>query len=185
MRKVLFAFLIFLCLNSAAQSVSEIRADKSFLIGEGWGNTLKQADDAALQDLVSKISVNVRSSFTSTEDELIRNGKLDATSVYRSIINTYSQATLNNTRRIVIENEPDAHVLRYVKVSEITRIFEGRKAKVLDMVEFALWWERHKRLPEIQKQLDEVSKYAAIYDKKIHPHYAEKEELNNKKYEEC
>lgn len=152
MRKVLFAFLIFLCLNSAAQSVSEIRADKSFLIGEGWGNTLKQADDAALQDLVSKISVNVRSSFTSTEDELIRNGKLDATSVYRSIINTYSQATLNNTRRIVIENEPDAHVLHYVKVSEITRIFEGRKAKVLDMVESA-------ELAEQKGKIDDALRY--------------------------
>ena len=79
----------------------------------------------------------MRSSFTSAEEETNKNGKLDAVSVYRSIINTYSQATLTNTQRIVIENEPDAHVLRYVKVAEITRIFEGRKAKVFDMVESA------------------------------------------------
>lgn len=137
MRKVFFAFLSFLCLSTFAQSVSQIQADKSYLSGEGWGSTLKQADDAALQDLISKISVNVRSSFTSAEEETTKNGKLDATSVYRSIINTYSQATLTNTQRIVIENEPDAHVLRYVKVSEIARIFEGRKAKVFDMVESA------------------------------------------------
>ena len=137
MRKVFIAFLNFLCLSIFAQSVSQIQADKSYLSGEGWGSTLKQADDAALQDLISKISVNVRSSFTSAEEETTKNGKLDATSVYRSIINTYSQATLTNTQRIVIENEPDAHVLRYVKVSEVARIFEGRKAKVLDMVESA------------------------------------------------
>ena len=137
MRKVFIAFLCFLCLSTFAQSVSQIQADKSYLSGEGWGSTLKQADDAALQDLISKISVNVRSSFTSAEEETTKNGKLDATSVYRSIINTYSQATLTNTQRIVIENEPDAHVLRYVKVSEVARIFEGRKAKVLDMVESA------------------------------------------------
>ena len=137
MRKVFIAFLSFLCLSTFSQSVSQIQADKSYLSGEGWGSTLKQADDAALQDLISKISVNVRSSFTSAEEETTKNGKLDATSVYRSIINTYSQATLTNTQRIVIENEPDAHVLRYVKVSEVARIFEGRKAKVLDMVESA------------------------------------------------
>lgn len=137
MRKVFGAFLYFLCLNVAAQSVTQIQADKDYLNGEGWGNTLKEADDAALLDLVSKISVNIRSSFTSAEEETIKNGKLDATSAYRSIINTYSQATLNNTQRIVIENEPNAHVLRYVKVSEIARIFEGRKAKVLDLVESA------------------------------------------------
>lgn len=137
MRKVFGAFLYFLCLNVAAQSVTQIQADKDYLNGEGWGNTLKEADDAALLDLVSKISVNIRSSFTSAEEETIKNGKLDATSAYRSIINTYSQATLNNTQRIVIENEPNVHVLRYVKVSEIARIFEGRKAKVLDLVESA------------------------------------------------
>ena len=137
MRKVFIAFLFLFCLNTYSQSVSQIKADKNYLSGEGWGSTLKQADDAALQDLISKISVNVRSSFTSTEEEMNKNGKLDASSVYTSIIKTYSNATLTNTQRIVIENEPDAHVLRYVKVAEIARIFEGRKAKVLDMVESA------------------------------------------------
>lgn len=138
MRKsFLSLFLVTLCISAFSQSVSEIKANNSYLSGEGWGNTLKQADDAALQDLISKISVNVRSSFTSMEEEMNKNGNLDATSVYTSIIKTYSQATLTNTQRIVIENEPDAHVLRYVKVEEIARIFEGRKAKVFDMVECA------------------------------------------------
>lgn len=138
MKRLSLSILFLLgCFTLFSQSVSEIKADKNYLSGEGWGTTLKQADDAALQDLISKISVNVRSSFTSAEEETNKNGQLDSKSVYRSIINTYSQATLTNTQRIVIENEPDAHVLRYVKVSEINRIFEGRKAKVFDMVESA------------------------------------------------
>lgn len=136
-RSILFFSLLTICISSLSQSVSEIKADSKYLSGEGWGNTLKQADDAALQDLISKISVNVKSSFTSVEEEMNKNGNLDASSVYTSIIKTYSQATLTNTQRIVIENEPDAHVLRYVKVEEIARIFEGRKAKVFDMVECA------------------------------------------------
>lgn len=136
-RNLLPIFLLAHCLCIFPQSVSQIQSDKSYLSGEGWGNTLKQADDAALQDLISKISINVRSSFSSSEEETTKNGNVDSKSVYTSIIRTYSQATLTNTQRIVIENEPDAHVLRYVKVSEIARIFEGRKAKVIDMVECA------------------------------------------------
>jgi hypothetical protein len=73
---------------------------------------------------------------------------------------------------------------KYVDKVALNDMFTKDLQEVLDMVELALWWEKNIRLPEIQKQLDEVSKYAAIYDKKIHPHYAEKEELNSKKYEE-
>lgn len=148
MRKVLIAFLCFLFSNNYAQSVDQIKADKSYLSGEGWGSTLKQADDAALQDLITKISVNVRSTFSSSEEETTKNGKLDAVSKYSSIIKTYSNATLTNTQRIVIENEPDAHVLRYVKVSEIARIFEGRKAKVLDMVDGAARAEKRGKIDD-------------------------------------
>ncbi len=137
MRAILSFILLVTSIYAFPQSVSEIKADSNYLSGEGWGTTLKQADDAALQDLISKISVNVKSSFTSVEEEMNKNGNLDASSVYTSIIKTYSQATLTNTQRIVIENEPDAHVLRYVKVEEIARIFEGRKAKVFDMVDCA------------------------------------------------
>ena len=152
MKRITCLFLIFLCCNAFAQSVTEIQGDKNYLNGEGWGKTLKEADDAALQDLVSKISVNVRSSFTSAEQETAKNGKIDATSAFRSIIETYSQATLNNTQRIVIENEPKAHVLRYVKVSEVARIFEGRKLKVLDMVESA-------ELAEKKFKIDDALRY--------------------------
>lgn len=137
MRSIILSVFCIICLQVSAQSVSQIKADSNYLSGEGWGSTLKQADDAALQDLISKISVNVKSSFTTTEEEVSKNGELGATAEYKSIISTYSQATLTNAQRIVIENEPDAHVLRYVKVAEITRIFEGRKAKVFDMVECA------------------------------------------------
>ena len=149
MIKGLFLFLgIIICIDMSSQSVSQIQSDKNYLSGEGWGNTLKQADYAALQDLVSKISVNVKSAFTSVEEEDVNNGGTDASYKYQSIINTYSQATLSNTQRIVIENEPDAHVLRYVKASEVARIFEGRKAKVFDMIESALRAEQKGKIDD-------------------------------------
>lgn len=116
-----------------AQSVEAIKASEEYLTGEGWGESLKAADNAALQDLISKISVSVESQFENIEEEITDQVSVDSRSACRSVVNTYSQATLQNTQRIVIENEPDAHVFRYVKRSEVDKIFESRRLKVFDM----------------------------------------------------
>lgn len=126
-----------MCLSAYSQSVSQIKADENYIYGEGWGLTLKQADNMALQDLTSRISVNVKSSFSTTMKEITKNGEIDSERDFKSLIQTYSQSTLTNTQRIVVSNEPDARVVRYIKVSEVERIFQGRKDKVLDMVESA------------------------------------------------
>lgn len=116
-----------------AQSVEAIKASDEYLTGEGWGESLKAADNAALQDLISKISVSVESQFENIEEEVTDQTTVDSRSACRSVVNTYSQATLQNTQRIVIENEPDAHVFRYVKRGEVDKIFESRRLKVFDM----------------------------------------------------
>lgn len=129
----LFVLLSF-CNIISAQSVEDIKASEEYLTGEGWGESLKAADNAALQDLISKISVSVESQFENIEEEITDQVSVDSRSACRSVVNTYSQATLQNTQRIVIENEPDAHVFRYVKRSEVDKIFASRRLKVLDMV---------------------------------------------------
>ena len=131
-----------------AQSASEIKNSKEYLSGEGTGETLKAADNAALNDLLSKISVNVQGSFSTVENEVVSNGKVDASAATKMVVNTYSQATLTNTNRIVVSNEPDAHVVRYVKRSEIERIFAGRKNKVLDLVGLAYKAEKAAKIDD-------------------------------------
>ena len=133
---VIFVFIVF-GLQIEAQSVSQIKADESYIYGEGWGSSLKQADNAALQDLTSKISVSVNSADFLEVKNVQENGTADSKINFEKLIRTYSQATLTNTQRIVIQNEPNAQVLRYIKVSEVDRIFEGRKVKVMDMVDMA------------------------------------------------
>lgn len=137
MRRVCRALLILFLLSQqglVAQNTDEIRRSEEYLSGEGWGESLKAADNAALQDLISKISISVESQFENIEEEMNDQNGLDSRSACRSVVNTYSQATLQNTQRIVIENEPDAHVFRYVKRSEVDKIFESRRLKVFDMV---------------------------------------------------
>lgn len=132
--KYAFLFLFMLSGVVCAQSVEDVRESDEYLFGEGWGESLKSADNAALQDLISKISVSVESQFENIEEEVTDQVTVDSRSACRSVVNTYSQATLQNTQRIVIENEPDAHVFRYVKRSEVDKIFESRRLKVHDMV---------------------------------------------------
>ncbi len=112
------------------QSVSEIKANPSlFIWGEGRGNTLKSADQAALAEIIGQISVFVESNFTRLVSET--NGNLKE--LVNDVINTYSVATLNNAERITISNEPDAVVFRFIKRSEVDRIFESRKNKIIEL----------------------------------------------------
>ena len=135
MRRVYFTLLILfsLTLPVLAQSVEDIKGNPDYLTGEGWGESLKAADNAALQDLISKISVSVESQFENIEEEVTDGSSVDSHSACKSVVNTYSQATIQNTERIVIANEPDAQVFRYVKRSDVDKIFESRRLKVFDM----------------------------------------------------
>ena len=138
--RFLFIFSAWLISSQAAysQSIEQIKADsKTFLYGEGWGESLRQADNAALAVLISKISVDVRNDFEGIEKEQNVGNNLTSESTYESIIKTYSHSTLTNTERIILKNEPDAHVFRYIRRSEIDRIFEGRKNKILEYVNIA------------------------------------------------
>ena len=64
------------------------------------------------------------------------------------VVNTYSQATLQNTERVVINDEPDAYVVRYVKRSDVEKIFESRKHKLMDMVASAEKAERNAKIDD-------------------------------------
>lgn len=131
---VLLALSLSMTLPVMAQSVDEIRESSDYISGEGFGRSLREADNDALKSLISKISVSVKSDFSSVEEEVVSADGVDANSAVRSVIQTYSQATLQNTERIIVKQEPNAEVFRYVKRSDVAKIFESRKAKVLDMM---------------------------------------------------
>ena len=133
MKKGLFTIVLSLfCALTFAQSIDEIQNSKDYIWGTGQASTIKKADQEALAALISQISTNVSSKFDQLTESEQQNGDITLNESFKSIISTYSNATLNNTRRIIISNEPEAAVLRYIKVSEIEKIFEGRKLKILD-----------------------------------------------------
>ena len=124
--------------NIYGQSVSEIKANRdTYLWGQGTGPTLSQADKNALSMLVSQISTHVESEFKQIQKQVKTNDNVDFSQKVNLVVNTYSQATLHNTERIVISNAPDAKVLRYIKRESVAKIFENRKDKIMDFVENA------------------------------------------------
>lgn len=126
--------IITMALTVTAQGVDGIKRNSSYLYGEGGGVTLQAAKEAALADLIQKISVTVHSDFTSKERELNQDGNVTSDAEYQSIIRSYSTATLTNVKTIVLKPEPDVSVFLYIAKSEIDRIFESRVAKAKEFV---------------------------------------------------
>lgn len=136
MKRLILALgiIITMALTVTAQGVDGIKRNSSYLYGEGGGVTLQAAKEAALADLIQKISVTVHSDFTSKERELNQDGNVTSDAEYQSIIRSYSTATLTNVKTIVLKPEPDASVFLYIAKSEIDRIFELRVAKAKEFV---------------------------------------------------
>lgn len=136
MKRLILALgiIITMALTVTAQGVDGIKRNSSYLYGEGGGVTLQAAKEAALADLIQKISVTVHSDFTSKERELNQDGNVTSDAEFQSIIRSYSTATLTNVKTIVLKPEPDASVFLYIAKSEIDRIFESRVAKAKEFV---------------------------------------------------
>jgi hypothetical protein len=144
--------LLFLCFPYfiKCQSIELIKENTNkYLWGEGTGITLKKADNGALQMLISQISIQVESKFQHfvKEEEITgETDKYEFEDKVKSVINTYSNATLHNTERIVISNEPDAKVFRYIKRENVAKVFENRKDKIIDFVDNAIKAVRERRI---------------------------------------
>lgn len=143
MKKLFHLFLFLLiAFTINAQTIEQIKADRqTYIWGEGSGTTLNRADQDALGMLINQISTQVESKFTLLQEEVRNNGKESFQETFKGVINTYSTATLRNTERIVISNEPDAKVFRYIKRAEVDKIFSERERKIQEFAKSGLQFE--------------------------------------------
>ncbi|MFA8301195.1 MAG: hypothetical protein ACEPOV_13595 [Hyphomicrobiales bacterium] len=139
MKKNLLLFIIFLlCLDNTTKaqiSFSEIKNSSEYIWGEGKGKTIEKADNEALGQLSSQISIQVEKKFSLIKNELRKNGKEgEFKQVFESVINTYSNTRMTNVERIIISDEPEAIIFRYIKKSDVEKIFSNRKEKVYGFI---------------------------------------------------
>lgn len=150
---ILFAFLTLVVTCALSQSWETIKGSNAYLWGEGWGATVAEADRQALNDLIGKISMQVSGKVSHNETETVTDAGVETSSSFSTVVNTYSNATLTNTEKIIIDNEPDAHVGRYIRRSDVARIFESRKNKISDYISSALTAEAKGKIDVALKDL--------------------------------
>lgn len=134
---LVFLSMLFFPLLSLAQSWDYIQNSGEYYYGEGHGETEAEADNHALAFLTGQIATHVSSDFTQVDDQKTVNGVIDHKSRVLNCVKTYSQATLTNAEKWVKGQEPDVTVRRYLKRSELARIYENRIEKAKGMVEIA------------------------------------------------
>ena len=149
-KNCLLLFLILLSIPVYSQNWDEVQQNSEiYLSGDGWGETLEEADQRALASLISQISVVVSSNVTITDEEKTVNGVLDGTRYFNAKLQTYTNATLTNTERIVIDSDADHfHVGRYIKRTELNRIFEGRERTIKEHIRLGIVAENAKKIDD-------------------------------------
>lgn len=137
-KQILVLGLIFCFFEIAnAQNWDVIKTSGEYYYGIGVGKNELEADQAALADLASQIAVHVSNDFMQIDNIENRNGKQEHQGKVLNCVRTYTQTTLTNAEKWAIGKEPDVTVRRYMKKSELARIFDNRIAKAKDMVQIA------------------------------------------------
>jgi len=122
---VVLFLLFFLPLHSV--TVSELQNSGEYLYGMGEADSYEKATDLALKNLISKVSVKVEADFTRKDSEDENGFK---SRVERNI-NTYSSTTLYNVPDIMEQSIDKTVVWRYLKKTDLDKIFAARKQKIL------------------------------------------------------
>lgn len=127
---IISCYLLILTLHST--TIREIENNKEYLCGKGIALTEKEADDLALQDLLSQISVDVKQSVENIETE--QDGVFKEQ--YKSVVETYSSAKLYDAKRIVDLDsfKPKFQVIRYIPKQRIDDVFKERKSRVMTLL---------------------------------------------------
>lgn len=163
-KTILAVVALFVSLGVHAQSYKEnqkkareIQSSGKYLCGLGTGKNLKQARNEAIAAMSSQISTSVSSDFSYLMNQKTKNDESEYEEKVNNIIHTYTSAILNNTRELVLGEEPKATVLRYMLESDIEKVFEGRKEKALDYALNAASYERSNKIGDAL-----TSYYAAL-----------------------
>jgi hypothetical protein len=136
MKKIIYCFLLITILilpnniNAQTRQFEEIKISDLYIYGYGESEDYDVANKHALEDLLSKISVNVERKFEYYYQQEGKNFK----EYSQAVMNTYSNATLTGIEQLKYEKRGIYHILRYIKKTDVEKIFENRTEKIKDYV---------------------------------------------------
>ena len=107
---------------------------------------MQAADDNAVKDLISQISVNIDNQVQTTISNEQAEGSAKSSVSTSGNLRVSSSVSLSNCKRIVSEEGSYFVVLRYVAKAEIDKMFDARKAKIDDLVRAGERAEEHNKV---------------------------------------
>ena len=128
------ALVLFSARVSAQDDMDAIKRDPTYVYGQGVAETLQAADESALRDLISQISLTVDSHTETMISNEISDEDVRSSVSTTGNLRVSSSVSLNNCRRIVSEEGSYFIVLRYVDKAEIEKMFDARKTKIRDLI---------------------------------------------------
>lgn len=134
---ILILSLLLMPFSIHAQNWDYIVNSGEYYYGEAMAEEEEQADREALSQLCSMIAVHVSSDFMSDYKHTQTNQKLDHKEFVHQCIMTYTSSTLTNCERMTLDIKGKKTVRRWMKRSELSRIYESRIGKAKDMVTMA------------------------------------------------
>ncbi len=128
-------YILIFPMLAIASDMDIILKSNAYLVGRGENVDFDRADQRALADLISQISVTVESEFK----DVIRETDKDLKSFAESIVTSYSSAILANVEKKTDKLKNGAWVVyRYIKKADKNKIFRLRKEKIIYYVKTGL-----------------------------------------------
>jgi putative uncharacterized protein (fragment) len=149
-RYVTLIACLFICLHGHGQTMEAIKASSGYYWAEGIGLTLDEADNNALSQISRQIAVSITTKSQETDNTKLGNdGSVLSDYVQEGFVKSFSFASLRNVEMLVLKDEPDARVFRWVAKAEVDKMFEERKRKIIDFVTIG-------KAAESQLQIDDA-----------------------------
>ncbi len=146
--KHLLLILLAVCMSSnvLAQTpdIEAIKAGDEYYWGDFCSENQNESESAAIDQLLSKIAVNIESSFTNKVSEDISGNQAEYKQEVEGIVKTYSSAQLKNLRTFKEPRGCGIYVFRYIKKESVSEIFDNRKQLVKDIFDKAVEFEKNK-----------------------------------------
>lgn len=156
--KLKFLAIAFLsCLTMAAKTDNKdiikfeaIQDDPEIIWGEGTGMTSASADEAALLNLASKITVTITGESSQTDISKSGNGAATESSEFKSMVKSYTGATLANAQYLSLGETKtgEYRVVRYMRKSDVDKIYDRRRERVFDYVRSAIRAEENGKVDD-------------------------------------
>ena len=165
MKRFIYFMIIIATLATAFQTVAQslddtkkvdiIKGEGDFIWGEGIGDTYGEARDMALKSLLSKIGLNVDLNFIQEDEENSVNGVISSNSRVSSILRSYSNATITNSKSVDYKlKKGGCYSFIYLPRAEMEKMFSQRMNQVEDFVRMAHTAEKNKNVSDALKFLN-------------------------------